>query len=353
MAANRCHSVVTIFRQNRGKPQAADIRKSRTPPIHPCGKEHKTRPIAMRLAPGENGVFEPGANSMPSASALHIRPMQRADLDLLVDWAAREGWNPGLQDAAAFHAADPGGFLIGELDGSPLAVISAVRYEPNFGFVGFYIVDPAHRGQGHGYAIWQAAMQQLAGRLVGLDGVPAQQANYERSGFVLAHRNIRFEGKTDPALPAPAAASSASRQITPLASLPLATLTAYDRTFFPADRSVFLQHWISAPDHVALGLLDGTRLLGYGVMRPCRSGWKIGPLFADSLDDAAVLIHALAAETQGDAFYLDVPEVNPGALALAGRHRMQPVFETARMYTGPAPEISIDRTYGITTFELG
>jgi hypothetical protein len=32
---------------------------------------------------------------------------------------------------------------------------------------------------------------------------------------------------------------------------------------------------------------------------------------------------------------------------------MAPVFETARMYKGPAPELPIDRIFGLTTFELG
>ena len=39
-------------------------------------------------------------------SALAIRPMRRADLDIAIDWAAAEGWNPGLDDAEAFLAAD-------------------------------------------------------------------------------------------------------------------------------------------------------------------------------------------------------------------------------------------------------
>lgn len=33
-----------------------------------------------------------------------------SDLDTMVDWAAREGWNPGLRDADSFHTADPTGF---------------------------------------------------------------------------------------------------------------------------------------------------------------------------------------------------------------------------------------------------
>jgi hypothetical protein len=30
---------------------------------------------------------------------MNIRRMTRGELDTLVEWAAREGWNPGLDDA--------------------------------------------------------------------------------------------------------------------------------------------------------------------------------------------------------------------------------------------------------------
>ncbi len=32
---------------------------------------------------------------------------------------------------------------------------------------------------------------------------------------------------------------------------------------------------------------------------------------------------------------------------------MTSVFETARMYTQHAPEIALDRVFGVTSFELG
>jgi len=35
--------------------------------------------------------------------------MSRQELDLAVDWAAAEGWNPGLHDANCFYAIDPTG----------------------------------------------------------------------------------------------------------------------------------------------------------------------------------------------------------------------------------------------------
>ena len=120
-----------------------------------------------------------------------VRTMSRAELDLAVDWAAAEGWNPGLHDAMAFHAADPGGFLVALRNDVPAACISVIRYGDDFGFLGFYIAHPSARGQGCGIQVWRAGMARLAGRTIGLDGVPAQQDKYRKSGFTLAWRNVR------------------------------------------------------------------------------------------------------------------------------------------------------------------
>jgi hypothetical protein len=55
----------------------------------------------------------------------------------------------------------------------------------------------------------------------------------------------------------------------------------------------------------------------------------------------------------GQPIFLDTPEANPAAIELAKRHGMEPVFETARMYTKGSPAERIDRCFGVTTFELG
>src|SRR5262245_45601823 len=118
---------------------------------------------------------------MPRPSDLEVRTMRRDELDLALEWAAQEGWNPGLADADCFDAADPEGFLIGSVGGEPIGCISVVRYGGNFGFLGFYIVKPERRGQGYGLSLWHAGMARLHDRVVGLDGVIAQQENYRRS----------------------------------------------------------------------------------------------------------------------------------------------------------------------------
>lgn len=99
-------------------------------------------------------------------------------------------------------------------------------------------------------------------------------------------------------------------------------------------------------------VVDG-RITGYGVVRACREGHKIGPLFADTEEIADGLFQALAAKTGDGPVFLDIPGPNMAAQRLCERHGMIPVFETARMYRGPAPELPLARIFGITTFELG
>jgi len=304
-----------------------------------------------------------------------IRTMTQQDVATAIDWAADEGWNPGLHDATCFYAADSTGFLIGLLAGEPIATISVVRYGSAFGFLGLYIVKPVYRGKRYGLKLWNEGLAYLGERTIGLDGVVAQQANYRLSGFELAYRNIRYQGtapahggKDSPSVPqgrpqehedptgdgGQANEVSLGAHIVPLSSLAFDEVNAYDRSLFPADRSTFLRCWIAQPQSTALGIVRAGKLSGYGVMRACRSGHKIGPLFADDADLADALFNRLAASVPRNArLYLDTPETNPAAVALAKRHGMTVIFETARMYKGPAPELPVERIFGITTFELG
>jgi GNAT superfamily N-acetyltransferase len=283
-----------------------------------------------------------------------IRSMTRSEVDIAIDWAAQEGWNPGLHDADCYYAADPNGFLVGLLDDTPIAAISVIRYGETFGFLGFYIVHPEYRGQGYGIQIWNAGLNYLADRNIGLDGVVDQQDNYRRSGFTLAYRNIRFDGIGGAISEASPAAEVGTEAVVNLTRLPLDVLEAYDRPFFPDDRGRFIRTWVQQPDCHALGILDAGVLAGYGVIRPCRNGYKIGPLFADSEALAESLFVALKARVgPADTVYLDTPEVNPAAVAMAQRYGMTVSFETARMYTGDAPDLPLERIFGVTSFELG
>ncbi|MGH7006763.1 MAG: GNAT family N-acetyltransferase, partial [Alphaproteobacteria bacterium] len=259
-----------------------------------------------------------------------IRVASRADLDRMLAWAADEGWNPGFDDGRAFHAADPLGFFMAWRDGERVAAISVVAYEAAFGFLGLYIVRPEFRGRGLGIALWREALARRHAKLIGLDGVVAQQANYARSGFRLAYRNIRCAGTG----PTTATSARTTPALVAATELPFDRIAAYDRMHFPAARPAFLSLWLSPSNGAALAAVDGGRVSGLGVIRACREGFKIGPLFADEERIADQLFCGLCARAAGATVFLDVPEPNVKALRLAERHSLAPVFETARMYTG-------------------
>jgi GNAT superfamily N-acetyltransferase len=283
---------------------------------------------------------------MTGAANLRIRAMRPEEIAIAVDWAAGEGWNPGLGDGACFNTVDPDGFLIGELDGAPAATISCLNYDSAFAFLGFYIVRRDLRGRGYGLRIWNAAIAHAGARTIGLDGVVAQQQNYRKSGFQLAYANIRYGGSV-------ARRSRPPAGVMPLAEVPFATVEADDARGFPAPRRAFLRSWISAPDHIGRALVRDGSLAGWGVIRPCRCGHKVGPLIADDRAAAEAVLAVLIAAAGAREIFLDVPSVNAEAVALAREHELLPVFETARMYTGAIRPLTLERVFGVTTFELG
>jgi len=276
-----------------------------------------------------------------------IRTAVRHEISTVIGWAKAEGWNPGIYDADTFFSSFPDGFLVGLLDGKPVSFISAVSYGNAFGFIGLYIVSGPYRGRGYGLKIWNRAIAKLSGRNVGLDGVTEQQNNYKKSGFRLAYRNIRFQGNN-------LNMEIDDGHILPLSLIPIKQVSAYDHKIFPAERPLFLKAWLTQPQSLAIGYVKNGALQGYGLIRPCQSGFKIGPLFAETEPVADKLLAKLMQYAPNDKpVFLDVPEINRPAVLLAGRYKMKPVFETARMYSRNQPDVPIQKVFGVTSFEFG
>ncbi len=275
-----------------------------------------------------------------SSASRTIRPLQPGEVTLLIDWAAGEGWNPGLRDAALFHAADPDGF-IGAFVGEEMAAgIAAVAYGADFGFIGLYISRPDLRGRGHGKAVWQAGMERLGSRIIGLDGVAEQQANYRSMGFEVAYRTVRYTGRF--------AGGTADAGLSRLTAEMHAATAALDRRFFPGPRPAFLEGWLKPP-HKALAVIRDGAILGYGVARQCREGWKIGPIVAMEEADARKLLEGLAAGI--DTVHVDVPETAGGFVDFLLASGFTPGFETARMYRSGTPETA--PPFAVASMELG
>ncbi len=280
------------------------------------------------------------------SDAYIIRNLREDEIHIPIAWARQEGWNPGIHDGEMHFSTDPEGWFGVEQNGVIIGVASGINYDPTFSFFGFYIVQPEHRAQGIGWSLYQIVLAHMGSRNIGMDGVFIMRDRYEsKASMRFAYRNIRWEGIASPNGPV---------NLVPVSKIPFDQLLAYDTAHFPTERRVFLEHWIRQPEGTALAKTgpDG-RITGYGVIRRCFEGHKIGPIFADSLEIAEELYDGLVATVSGETVYFDTPEPNASAVQMAINRGMTEVFGTARMYSNTLPSLPMQEIFGVTTFELG
>lgn len=287
---------------------------------------------------------------MTDPTQLAFKKLDFKGVKTLVDWAAKEGWNPGPSDAEVFWKTDPDGFY-GLFDNDEMVAGGAIiSYSGAFGFMGLYIVRPDYRGSGVGRRLWYLRRDTLLTRLdenasIGMDGVVDMQPFYQKGGFEISFRDERYQrmGET----------FSSSPYVKILQSADLALVQAYDRTCFGFERSSFLDAWLSMKNSHVFTYIRRDQLLGYAVLRKSAVGAKIGPLFADNIEVAEELYKACLTAGKGGPVFLDIPIINEQAVSLIKKYHAEYVFECARMYYGTPPEVPIQRVFGITTFELG
>jgi len=278
---------------------------------------------------------------------------QKLDLDgvkTLVKWAGLEGWNPGPCDAEVFNQTDPDGFYGYFRDGELIAGGSIVSYENEFGFMGFFIVLPEYRSLGIGRMLWHQRRDTLVARLnkgasIGMDGVVSMQSFYEKGGFQKAFRGIRYERI--------GTGFDLHENIAGILEEDIPQVLDYDKRCFGFLRSKFMIPWLTLSGNKTFKYMEDNMLKGFAVMRKVDKGYKICPLFADHSLIAEELYKACLNAAVDEPVYLDIPEVNKEAQIIIEKYNAEYVFECARMYLGPVPQMEIDKIYGITTFELG
>ena len=281
-----------------------------------------------------------------------FREMNRPEIRHLIDWAGREGWNPGIHDADTFWKIDHNGFLAVETAGKVVGGGSIVRHNPKFGFMGLFIMEPEFRGRGIGSRLWIERRDRLLQRLdpdatVGLDAVEAMIPFYERGGFKTAFRHVRYRWENE------TPTVDARSCLVELQAIPLEEILRFDRDCFPGSREAFLRAWIAQPDAHKVAALKGDRLRGFGVIRPCRQGWKIGPLIAREQSTALKILKQLVTLGTPGPVFLDVPDNNHLALDMCERLGMKAGCHCTRMYHGKPPKIADEFVFGAATMELG
>lgn len=287
---------------------------------------------------------------MTNTESLQFQKLDYEGLKTLVEWAEKEGWNPGPYDAEVYWATDPDGYY-GYFDkGQLIAGGSIVSYNQEFGFMGFFIVKPEYRAAGIGRKLWHQRRDALVSRLndgaaIGMDGVVDMQDFYQRGGFEIAYKDERYEriGEQFPI----------DSHVTAITNEDIAAILEYDKQCFGYSRPQFLLPWLRMPESKTFKYTADGSLLGFAIVRKANVGYKVCPLFADTPEVAEALYEACLNSVKGEPLYLDIPMVNSSAISLVEKYGAKYVFECARMYLGTPPAVDTNKIYGITTFELG
>jgi ribosomal-protein-alanine N-acetyltransferase len=289
---------------------------------------------------------------------LDIRELESDQIPIVTDWSRREGFAPGLGDIEIYRHTDRQGLWIAWLDHEPIGCIAGVRYNPDYGFIGLYLVVPHQRGHGYGQQLWKHALDHLSDlTCIGLEAAPARILDYAGWGFESSSLTTRWRCFNEGHAVDLRGELPTGLHVVEGSHIPSEAVQLYDAQREPSPRPHFLADWLGHPSGQVLALLDENgNCHGFGRIRPCLlqdgEGWRIGPLLADSPGLAVYLIQKLQQRHPG-VLLIDTPGFNVAAKGLMADLGFKTESETMRMYRGDLPKQALNDVFALACLELG
>lgn len=264
------------------------------------------------------------------------------DACALVDEA---GWNETAEDWLMMMES---GHAIGfeDADGRLVASALTMPYGTAFGWVSMVLVTAAWQRKGLATDLLHRciAAHERAGRIPILDATPAGEAVYEKLGFRSHFTIQRWQSDT------PIAKRFTSVGVRGMTPDDLRAIMAYDRDVFEGNRGSVL---------LDIGLRKGARgwvmadREGFLLSREGRRARQLGPLCANSDDDAMALMAAALAHFEEPVF-IDIPDRHLGLVGMLREFGFTAQRPFRRMYKGDTDGFGdIARIYAIAGPEIG
>lgn len=294
----------------------------------------------------------------PSKAQLSFRFMEEKDLEMVMNWCKEEKWNVGMYDAAAYYALDSKGHFLFLLDKQPIGAISMVKYSHNLFAIGPFIVKKEYRSKGFGSQIWQYAIEMLKknhNATACLYSVPTQISRYAASGFQSDFHIQRWKKSF---IKQTYKMEETTTNLKQLNSIPIDSIIEYDQSIFSVSRKKLLAKFIQNENIVGFASTDDSGIItGFGLIRPCIKGYRIGPLYADHIENAQKLFQTLLNHANSTVF-IDAPSHNPHIEQFTNYFGLDRVSkeDTAAMFRGEIPDslrTNNHKNYAICSLEVG
>jgi hypothetical protein len=259
---------------------------------------------------------------------------------------AQAGWNQLEADWLRFVALQPDGAFVAEFDGVPAGTVATCIFGP-VAWIAMVLVDAELRGRGLGRALMERALEFLdrsSARTVRLDATPLGQPLYEKLGFLPEYTLTRFEGQAPHAEAAPS--------VRPASSEHLPDLLRLDRAVTGTDRERLLVRLLGEYPDEARVIESPAGLEGYLLARPGSRARYLGPCVARG-GAGPLLLADTWRRHAGETVFLDIPDENALACALARAAGLTPQRSLARMYRGVKVEERLDDLWSSSGPETG
>ncbi|AWN49000.1 GNAT family N-acetyltransferase [Methylobacterium terrae] len=213
--------------------------------------------------------------------------------------------------------------------------------------IGMVITSPRVQTHGGGRWMMEGILRQCGERRLILNATRAAYSLYRSLGFEPQATVHQCQGYVRPVVPGVTDAVEA------ISAADLGEVAALDAAAFGADRSHLMARLAETAE--IRGLRRGGRLAAYAMRRPFGRGWVVGPVVAESEEDAVQLVAALLVGLDGQFVRLDTRQ--SGGVLRAFLHAAGlPLHDTVTTMTRGAPlprvEAGSPGTYALAAHAL-
>jgi GNAT superfamily N-acetyltransferase len=273
---------------------------------------------------------------------LNLRFLTRDDLGFADSLRGIAGWNQTLADWQRFIDLSPGGCLLAECEGRPVATATTICYGQELAWIGMILVHPDFRRRGIARVLLRHCIELLRGagiRCIKLDATPEGREVYRQLGFIDEFTLTRYAGFV-----VPTSVGGVLRTAMP-SDLP--QIFSLDQAATGAPREKLLQRLFSESSRALVLESAPNQITGFGFVRAGSLANYLGPIVASDRAGAELLATALLHES----VFCDLRE---SGAAWAKTHGLTPHRTLTRMYLGQNAQPAAPETYfAIAAPDLG
>lgn len=273
-----------------------------------------------------------------------IQAISDDDVTACADLSLKVGWPHRMADWRLMLRLGSG--LIVRDRGLAIGVALWWPFGTNFATFGMIIVDPDHQGQGLGSRLMAALIAETGDRSITLHATEAGKKLYSRFGF----REVGIVSKHEGMTASPSTGPLDCSTVRQAERDDLQAIFRLDRAASGLDRKRLLEELLLCGE--ANILADARGSTGFSFIRPFGRGSLIGPVVANTADDARRLIQHWIAQRAGQYLRIDTP-VAGGLSEWLSDHGLAFSNSVTVMVRGHFPAGERNRLFALASQALG